>query len=316
MGERSAGLARPSRPSLRPAFAAAALLVLGIGSVASAATEKPVPNAQRPAATASGRAATKPAGKPTPKPSPSPSPTPAAKTPLSEEHEYALETQHETDTFNETIAAGIGRLLVALLWPIVTVVGLVLAARALQAWFAQRAVDTAPPLAAGSAVTANAQTSIAAADLQRVNAVLAQVLADYRAMVTPPPGVSAIFAEPLPGASPPALVAAHAEVGRYAERIARVMLGSQYGLLALAAARSLSYAEAAAAFADAQQNGYTATFGGWLGFLVRVGLVRSVAAGSAPSTVIAVTDLGLAFLGWFDAQGYTRQTFADQGRDI
>jgi hypothetical protein len=264
----------------------------------------------------------KPAGAttaPTQTASPTPTPTPAGRTPLSEPDEYHYELVREQDALNTAYAAGVARFAGSLIWPIVCIVALLAAADLARRWLANRAVPDAPAANAvvARAVSANAQFSVPAADLARVNAAAQLLAAQFQALMPQaPPSPIAMLSMPVPAGAPVPLVDARSEVEQYADRVFRVMVSSQYGLLVLAASRVLTYGEATSIYADAQSSGYSAAMTTWLDVLVRTGLLRSVAAGAPVNTAIMTTTLGRMFLGWCDAQGYSKAAFARLGRGV
>jgi hypothetical protein len=235
-------------------------------------------------------------------------PTPVGRTPLTESHEFQYE-----------LTSGVGRLIVNLMWPLVCIMALLCAADIARRWLAMRGADDAPAAntAVARAVTANAQFSVPATDLARVNAAAQTLAAQFLALLpNAPPSPMAMLAQPVPAGAPVMLTDARAEIEQYAERVFSVMVSSQYGLLALTATRALTYGEAMSMYSDARVNGYSATIFTWLDVLVRTGLLRSVAAGAPVNTVVTATDLGHMFLGWCDAQGYGKVAFARLGRDV
>ncbi|MEA2721797.1 MAG: hypothetical protein QOJ39_3661 [Candidatus Eremiobacteraeota bacterium] len=182
-----------------------------------------------------------PSARPTPKPTATPAPE--GRTRLSQRDEFTYEMAHDQNDLARAYAAGGARIGAALLWPVVCVVGLVLAAGFGRKWLAQRVpADAARPVVAAARVEANTQFSVPATDLDRANAAAQTLSAQFQKIASlgaPQFSAMAMLSAPVPKNAPPALSDARAEVERYAERVFRAMLASQYGLLALASTRNL-----------------------------------------------------------------------------
>jgi hypothetical protein len=257
-----------------------------------------------------------------PTPSPAPAYAPRRYTPLTEQDQMRADTVRESNAYWEFLFRGIGKVIVLLAWPVVTILLIILAFR-----IARRVLDAAPANDAVSdvapAVERNAAFSLTTDEVQIYRAA-AQTLVDsyVRAVAAKrlravPPLATMMRADAiLPSNPEPAFREARDVIASFARLLYGEILQRQLALARLAAARRLTNAEIQPFYLEAQSAGYDRPFDDWLDFLRRNLIIRVVTTGGRSATVYELTDLGTLFLSWCDENGYTPSTVARAGRGV